>query len=457
MKKLGFLMFLFIFMLVVPGHGHAATTGNTSIFLDGKKLNLPGDVQVELLNNKVMIPIRVVSENLGYNVGWDQNSKIVTIQSENTTITMTVGVSQADVSGQKVALDAAPVLRGGTTLVPLRFVGEQMGLKVSWDNTSKSVYLITQNNSGENTPVSDLAMVKGISFSDNRLLIAMDGNVKPNVFTMTGPNRVVVDLPQAAFSSTFGDTQSLNAQLNGEMEVTGNSDVSKVRYSLYNNNPSTVRVVVDVSKAKNFAISNPGTGTLIVTLSDGQASKPVGSGGKKIVVIDAGHGAKDPGAAGVSGTKEKDFNLAMALKVANLLKQNPNIDVVLTRSDDTFLELKDRVKIANDLKADVFVSIHANSSGSSAATGTETYYQRAESKALANTIHKYFAKATGLTDRGVRYGNFHVIRETKMAAVLLEVGYLSNKNDEKALFNTSFQTRVAQGVVDGIEDYLGLK
>lgn len=130
---------------------------------------------------------------------------------------------------------------------------------------------------------------------------------------------------------------------------------------------------------------------------------------------------------------------------------------MLTRSDDTFLELKDRAAMANNLNADLFISVHANSSGSSAASGTETYYQRESSKALANVMHKYLVQATGLSNRGVRYGNFHVIRETKMPAVLLEVGYLSNKGDESLLFTESLQNKVAAGMVSGIKEYLGLK
>lgn len=130
---------------------------------------------------------------------------------------------------------------------------------------------------------------------------------------------------------------------------------------------------------------------------------------------------------------------------------------MLTRSNDTFLELKERAAMANNLKADIFISVHANSSGSSSASGTETYYQREASKALANVMHKYLVQATGLSDRGVRYGNFHVIRETKMPAVLLEVGYLSNKKDEALLFTDALQNKVAASIVSGIKEYLGIK
>lgn len=143
----------------------------------------------------------------------------------------------------------------------------------------------------------------------------------------------------------------------------------------------------------------------------------------------------------------------MALKVQKLLANEKNIQVVMTRTTDTFLQLKERAKIANSLKADVFISIHANS-GPSTATGTETYYYHESDKALANALHKEIVKAMGLKDRGVRYGNFHVIRETTMPAALLEVGFLSNKNDEKKLFDSATQDRVAQAIVRGIKQYL---
>ena len=188
----------------------------------------------------------------------------------------------------------------------------------------------------------------------------------------------------------------------------------------------------------------------------GTPAPPVGNNGKKVVVIDAGHGDQDPGAIGVTGKREKDFNLAMALKVEALLKKESKIDVVLTRSDDTFLALKERVKIAQDIKADIFISIHANS-GPTAANGVETFYTRSNSKALATVMHKYLLQSSGLKDRGVKTASLHVTRETTMPAVLLEGGFLSNKSDEAALFTESFQNSVAKGIVAGIKEYLGIK
>ncbi|MFB5675626.1 N-acetylmuramoyl-L-alanine amidase [Paenibacillus terreus] len=473
MKKLGFLLFLFVFMWAAPNYGHAASAG-AQIVLDGQQINVSGSAKPEIINGTTMVPFRVISENLGYSVNWNQQAKTVQVSNAGTEIQLAIGSKSATVNGSRVALNASPVIRSGSALVPLRFIGEQMGVDVSWDSSTKTVTLITQNSgsgNGVNTPPASgndstdgtvpsegLALVNGISFSDSRMLIPTTGTVKPNTFTMAGPDRIVIDLPNTAFSDTFGDSLTLSAEQSGEMEVANNDNVSKIRYALYQDNPSTVRIVIDLNKAMSYKAYNEGNDLVIVDLMEKGTgtTAPVGGNGKKVVVIDAGHGDGDPGASSKSGKKEKDFNLAMALKVEQVLKQNPDLDVVLTRSDDTFLQLSERVKIAKNLNADVFVSIHANSAGSSTASGTETYYQRSSSKDLANTVHKHLVAATQLTNRGVRYGNFHVIRETTMPAILLEVGYLSNSNDAAALFLEDFQNRVAQGIADGIEEYLGV-
>jgi N-acetylmuramoyl-L-alanine amidase len=172
------------------------------------------------------------------------------------------------------------------------------------------------------------------------------------------------------------------------------------------------------------------------------------------VVLDAGHGGKDPGALSVNGRKEKEYNLAITLKVKVLLDKEPKIKPFLTRSDDTFVELADRANYANKLPADLFVSFHANMATSATASGSETHYWRSDSLALAKVMHKHLVAGTGLKDRGVRTGNFHVIRETTMPAVLLEAGYLSSSIDSSVLFNDAKQDKIASEIVAGIKEYL---
>lgn len=497
MKRLSFMLLALLFVLVMPDRGHAAS-GSNKIYLDGKEITAGLSVTVENVNGTIMVPFRMIAENLGYQVEWNQTAKMVTITQGSKVIKLTVGQMTAVVDGNTVTLNAAPMLKNDTTLVPIRFISEQFGLKVDWDNTSKTVTITTPglaaggsgssaasggttgSGSGSGTSSSgtstSLTEVNGVSFNNNQLLIAMSGTAVPKISTLDSPSRIVIDIPNATFSDEFGSGQALDSNLQGTLDATGYPDVAQIRYSLFSNSPYTVRFVIQLNESKDFGYNvttDSGTKLAIVDLNQtgglvavnsqtpststgsGTSTLP-GSGGKKLIVLDAGHGAKDSGAIGITGKYEKNFNLAVVLKAAALLKKESNIDVVLTRSDDTFLELSERVAIANSLKADLFISVHANSSSTSVASGTETYYKREESKAFAKVMHKYLVQATGLTDRGVQYGNFHVIRETTMPAILLEVGYLSNKKDEALLFTDELQNRVATAIVSGVKEYLGL-
>ncbi|MGM1046172.1 MAG: N-acetylmuramoyl-L-alanine amidase [Bacillota bacterium] len=480
MKKLGFLMFLVVFLLAFPKVGDASS-GSAKIFLDGEQLNLTSGVKVANVNNNILIPIRVVSENLGFKVDWEKSSQSVTVQNSNTTVKMVVGSNTAEIDGSQVSMNITPVLNGQTTLVPLRFVSSQMGMDVKWDNQMKAVFLSSSESMtdpGEATPSEPdpevpgtptdpnvpsvpgtpgtLATVDGISFSEDRLMISTSASVTPSVFKLSGPDRIVVDLPNTAFSESFGYEHTLNTQNSGELNVTGYPEVSQIRYALFSDSPSTVRVVINLTTAKNYTVSTENAGLIFVDLNatDSDPAPPIGSTGKKVVVIDAGHGGGQPGALSITGKYEKTMNLSIAKKVEALLKNEKSIDVVMTRSDDSTMSLSDRTKLANNLKSDIFVSIHGNSNTSSTPNGTETYYTRETSIELANIIHKYLVKATGLKDRKVKPGNLHVTRETKMPAVLLEIGFLSNSSDESQLFNEDFQNRVAQGIVNGIKEYL---
>jgi len=172
------------------------------------------------------------------------------------------------------------------------------------------------------------------------------------------------------------------------------------------------------------------------------------------VVIDAGHGGKDPGARSVLGFYEKDINLAVALEVARLLEQK-GLRVKMTRTDDYFVELEDRAAIANNLDADLFVSIHADSFPKNTRRGFTVYIANAassSSRRAANAIARSMS-GTGLNSFGVQTAGYHVLTGTRGPAVLVELGYLSNRSEAALLRSTSFQDRLAQAVADGISDY----
>ncbi|WP_136604946.1 N-acetylmuramoyl-L-alanine amidase [Paenibacillus dokdonensis] len=173
------------------------------------------------------------------------------------------------------------------------------------------------------------------------------------------------------------------------------------------------------------------------------------------IVIDAGHGGKDPGATGASGQFEKGFNLSLAQRVYELLDQEPMFELRLTRTDDEFVALEDRAAIANDWNADALVSIHGNTYTEQTITGTETLYRHDDSIPLAQSIQDQVVKALGFPDRGVKEEHLKVLSLSQMPAVLVETGYLTNPKEEEFLLSSKGQDLAAHAIVEGLKQYFG--
>ncbi len=219
-------------------------------------------------------------------------------------------------------------------------------------------------------------------------------------------------------------------------------------------------------------------------------------GGKlRRIVIDAGHGGKDPGAVGARGTLEKDVVLVLAKVLAKKLEKDLGCEVILTRTGNTFLQLEERTAIANKVRADLFISIHANASTNRRARGIETYYLNFsknakavevvarenktslkqvgdlemilldllanskinESSRLAAEIQKSMVDQLGkhykVKNLGVRQGPFYVLLGATMPSVLVETAFLSNHDEEKLLNNKLYQERTADAIVSAVRNY----
>jgi N-acetylmuramoyl-L-alanine amidase len=217
----------------------------------------------------------------------------------------------------------------------------------------------------------------------------------------------------------------------------------------------------------------------------------------KKVVIDPGHGGRDPGAVSRSGLKEKDVNLDIAKNLADFFRRE-GIEVVMTRNSDIFIPLGKRVEIANNSKADLFISIHANANKSRSLHGFEVYYvsttvsdltrgsyaakhfnlnldssyfasnsqvlksilwdklytyNRAESISLASDICRSAGESLSVRVIGVKDARFEVLRGTRMPAVLVEVGFLSNAKEEQLLRDSSYRKKLSQSIFKGVFDY----
>ena len=185
----------------------------------------------------------------------------------------------------------------------------------------------------------------------------------------------------------------------------------------------------------------------------------------KIVAIDPGHGGSDPGAISVRGSKEKLLNLNLSLMVKTILEK-AGAKVYMTRENDIDVsspdasdrdELRARTLVGNNNRADIFISIHHNSSANSDLNGVTTYYYRKTlfDVVLAQSIQEAMAQAGGLTNFGSRPANFFVVKNTTMPAALLEIGYLSNPQEEQLLTSQAFQQKMAQAIVAGIDQFFG--
>ena len=241
---------------------------------------------------------------------------------------------------------------------------------------------------------------------------------------------------------------------------------------------------------------------IIFALFNAQAFSQVKDGISRIV-IDAGHGGEDPGAVGSKG-KEKDVTLAVALELGKLISENcPDVDVLYTRKTDVFIPLYNRSKIANDKHADLFISIHCNSADNKSANGVETFVMglhktessldvaRKENAAmlleknyknnygdfnpnspesyvifslyssaylqssvqLASKVQKNLLKCTHFRDRQVQQAGFWVLHKVAMPSILVELGFISNKNEEEQLLDTTFQKALAASICNAFIEY----
>ena len=180
--------------------------------------------------------------------------------------------------------------------------------------------------------------------------------------------------------------------------------------------------------------------------------------GRFRVVIDPGHGGPDPGAVGISGLRETDVVLDVALQLAQLL-QNRGVQVLLTRTSEVDVDLPPRVSLANRSGADLFVSLHANalSMDRPDVNGIETfYYQGGRAYELAISIQQQLmAVSPGTPDRGARPGRFFVIRRTVMPSVLTEMGFVTGEIDAPRLADARYRQQLAAALATGILSYLG--
>ncbi len=322
------------------------------------------------------------------------------------------------------------------------------------------------------------ALITKVSLSRNsqQLIFNINSTEKPNFYTNYDEFNKLLFLELKDTTMKSGDNLSLKGRY---MEKLDMIDYGK-----------NVGFFIKLKKGSTHKVSVSGTSPNYKVIIDFKHSKNV----KKefTIAIDAGHGGKDPGAIGFKKYKEKDIALIVAKRLKNKLSKDFNI--IMIREDDTFVSLSERSKIANENKADFFVSLHLNSSTNKSAKGMEVFYFSKKSSPyaekvaayensfgdkygeqtsniaqimgelayvknmekslnLARPLNKEFSSKLKMYKRGVFGANFAVLRGFNGPGVLIELGFISNREDIKKLSNAKYQNLMADSIAESIRNY----
>jgi len=372
-------------------------------------------------------------------------------------IILRIGQAKAWIDSNEQTLRAAPLFVGGKIYIPVFSIMPLLGAGARLDDSGTLVLSPTVE-SVQVFPIRDTVAITV------KTSTALPPNLNLNTMKAAdGSARMYIDFPGYAmgFDATNTSTERVVS--------TGAGDILRARAGMPSKFPAITRITLDLKRNLTgtisptgdptifaFVVSPPQPGFLPDVPAPGSPSgllipKPLRG---MTIVLDAGHGGYDTGAPGPR-TLEKNHTLYLIQRVAGDLRAR-GANVLLTRSGDYFVTLQGRVDFANTRRADLFISIHNNSSDNRAARGTETFYSTAQSVGLAREIHKELLKATGCPNRGISQARLFVTRKTWMPSVLLEVAFVSNPREEDYLSSPAWCQRVADGVTRGVLNYTAI-
>ncbi|MBS1952995.1 MAG: N-acetylmuramoyl-L-alanine amidase [Cyanobacteria bacterium SZAS-4] len=309
------------------------------------------------------------------------------------------------------------------------------------------------DNKTEKPPGVPMARLSVVSDTDNKepnaaIQVLAERNITYKSFRLHFPERYIIDLDKPA------DLDEATVSL-----FQDNSLCRSVRIGMMDK--KTCRLVFDLAsdsvqvQEKTFAED----GTVLTLKIFNQAPSVMTKSNPNLplegvsLVLDAGHGGSEPGA--IRGeAREKEMTLGIINQLKKRLEASGAF-ITMTRSDDTFVSLEDRVKITNLVMPKAFISVHINSlEGTSDIKGVETYFQTEQSKPLAEAVHTSLYTSLGVPNRGVRKARFYVINHTSVPAILAEVGYISNKDEREKLISSDYQGKIADALAQGVILYV---
>ncbi len=443
-----------------------------------------------------LVSIRDLLPGLGtVSMREDSRARSLTLSVEGRDVTLYDKKSLASVGGDLRLLSSPVLVEDGRWLVPLDSLSRLLGplLKKRVDFRPASRVLLVGS-------VDIARVVVKTSVSGDSVRVALESSQKVPFHVEQQAGRVVVTIPHDVVDVAYqqdrltGGIVDLIQYLGGKEHTFAFSLGPRFQQLKAVEEASPPRLVLDF-QARPVA---PGVaGPAAAPSAAPSPTAPVELGGVRTVVIDPGHGGEEVGAKGPSGALEKDVTLAIARKLRSALANSLGLQAFLTRDRDEEIALDERAAVANNYKADLFVSIHANASRSLGAKGSEVYfltYQATddesrrmaaleggaftpgtpapasgdlalilwdmaqaehleESSALASRIQEELADVTGSQGRGVKQAPFRVLVGAAMPAVLVEVAFISNAEEERLLVSDAYQGRVVAALVRGISRY----
>lgn len=463
-------------------YGPAVQSDKVNVLLNGAPMDLdvPAVIRtVEGIDGRTLIPVRPIAEALGAKVTWIGENRQVLVSRDSDTIVLTLGSPMAVVNGARVELPGGVppcVARVGgaeRTLVPLRFVSEQLHAQVDWDNDTFTALVTaevpaqptpTPTPEPTPTPTRPAGAPKGYLLR----MVADDKAGNITIYLNQAPRYKVTDLGDKIAIDLLGFR--IGSGQDGSLK-TEDPVIKALRWAehgadLYPEEDWVTRVVLDLTPGCTYednvkVMGDENLLAVVVTMKPPENEIQLPQRDENwdpnafTVVLDAGHGGSASGAV-YEDIEEKNITLPITLRAAELLREK-GYNVVLTRDSDVYMDLYDRAGIANGVEGDVFVSIHANASSSNAGfqgTFTYSYPKSMAGEKLAGCIQKAVVDAAGSIDRGLLTNDYVVLRETIMPAALLETGFMSCHEELVKLVQPEYQEKLAQGVAKGVEDYL---
>jgi N-acetylmuramoyl-L-alanine amidase len=474
------------------------------ITIDGK---VSKKIELYLINKMGYLKARDVAEIFKASLNYDKSVKEVYLRWHSDKdhknpigeIKFVIGNEYVVMDGIKRKMMKKPQIIESRIYIPLEAVITRafesiVGAQVNWSFSKKTLWI---------SHIGNIADVRNYSYKNySRFVVELTEDLNSNIKR----NKDCLELTVRKGSLAMPlENMPVNDGVITGIDIKKNQD--SIKFMVYTGAnageykikklPGPYRIVLDVEN-KQEKIKEKKSLDELPPVPAGPAKRDkVKIDDIKLVVIDPGHGGKDPGAIGQRGTKEKDITLKIAKKLAKKIRQNLKVRTILTRTQDVFVPLSKRTEIANSKNADIFISIHTNASLNPKSQGFEVYFLSGdssdkeaqavanmensvmamedrtsemnrvsrilwsltmnqfmnESSELCSFINKSVIKRTELTGRGVKQAGFYVMRGARMPAVLVESAFLSNKKEEKILNKDGFQEKVADAICNAVSEY----